>query len=306
LHFVKFCHGEFILTAISVITCTIDRPLLLAATLAALSDLDLSGVTEFESVVVNNGSVAAVAAVIDRFAASAPFRVRSVSEPRAGATRALNAGVRASTGALLLFIDDDCIASPDLIQAMLRLFEDGLGKLIGGRIELHDAADLPICIKTEREPDVAHSFQQILHIAYSANMALGREVYDRIGGFDVRFGPGSALKGADDLDFVYRAFTAGVPVSYEPDMVVYHNHGRKCPLVARRLLRGYNRGHGAMAAKFALAGRLDVARLVYWQLISAIRRFCRRQSAMSEILTELMVVSGAVQFILTQSWRPHS
>jgi len=59
------------------------------------------------------------------------------------------------------------------------------------------------------------------------NMAMQRIVFDKLGPFDERFGAGAVFKSGEDTDYVLRAYFAGIPVEYVPDMVVYHFHAEE-------------------------------------------------------------------------------
>src|SRR5207302_8060835 len=59
-----------------------------------------------------------------------------------------------------------------------------------------------------------------------SNMAMHRCVYEEIGNFDERLGPGSAYPGAEDNDLGFRMLEAGYRIIYLPDAVVYHRAWR--------------------------------------------------------------------------------
>jgi GT2 family glycosyltransferase len=96
-------------------------------------------------------------------------------------------------------------------------------------------------------------------------MALRRSLAQRIGWFDERFGAGAVFQGAEDTDYLYRAHRAGVAIEYVPDMIVYHQHGRKWREQITRLNHAYDFGNGAFYAKHM---RRDprVLRYGWWDL----------------------------------------
>ena len=105
--------GE-LLKQTSIIVCTVDR----------LTDLEecLKSLRPFraavaEIIVVNNGPhLAAVEEIAQRHGA------RVVTEPQRGVSRARNAGIRAATGNILAFLDDDSVADPNWLPLLLAPF----------------------------------------------------------------------------------------------------------------------------------------------------------------------------------------
>jgi glycosyltransferase involved in cell wall biosynthesis len=75
----------------------------------------------------------------------APGNLRVLREPRLGLTSARLAGIRASRGASIVFVDDDNIPAPGYIAEVVRLFaRDGrLGAAGGKSIPVFEAPPLP-------------------------------------------------------------------------------------------------------------------------------------------------------------------
>ena len=105
--------------AISIIIPTQRRPASLA--LAVRSAFAQIGVDPdaVELVVVDNDPAGAAAAPVDVLRAEAPFPLRYVHAPSPGVANARNAGVAASTGGLIAFLDDDEEAPPGWLAALL-------------------------------------------------------------------------------------------------------------------------------------------------------------------------------------------
>src|SRR5580698_3195516 len=92
---------------ISVIVPTRNRLAQLERCLAAIGAAAKPS-CEFDLLVVDNGSTDQTKSVIQKFALSASIRVKYVACPKPGASAARNAGIAASTGDWLVFVDDDC------------------------------------------------------------------------------------------------------------------------------------------------------------------------------------------------------
>jgi GT2 family glycosyltransferase len=117
-------------------------------------------------------------------------------------------------------------------------------------------------------------------------MALKRRVFDDVGMFDPMFGPGRVAC-CEDIDLVYRAQRKGLKFMYLPEMLVYHNHGRRTDDDVRRIQRQYIAGHGAFYAKHVLRGdhvafELGV-RESFSTLGSTVRVYARRRDYLRKL-----------------------
>lgn len=110
---------------LSVVICTYERPVLLAALLSSLIAQDGAESGGVEVVVVDNSDGETARPVVEALAAQAPLPVRYLTAHPANISVARNAGCRASTGEAIAFLDDDQEAEPGWLAAVL----DGLARL---------------------------------------------------------------------------------------------------------------------------------------------------------------------------------
>jgi glycosyltransferase involved in cell wall biosynthesis len=289
--------------SISVVVCTRNRAASLAQMLPYLAALDLAGIASFELVMVDNGSTDNTAAVIAAFANDAPFPVQCVVEPRAGLSRARNAGVRAASGEIILFTDDDCLVSPDWVRVAAAQFEGHPLQVVGGRVELFNKAHLELTILTSLERRTAANIDDAMRSVIGANMAFGRAVFDRLGLFDTRLGAGTPAKSGEDTELLYRAFSHGIPVTYEPSLCVLHNHGRVSQEEKYVLLQGYMLGFGGLLGKYILKGQRVAAQVLYWELSRGVRSYQAGKITLSDLGLVFTNLLGALRFIALDSWR---
>jgi GT2 family glycosyltransferase len=263
---------------LSIIVCTRNRRDSLKACLDSIA-LSLSAISDIttEIVVVDNGSRDGTGDLLRSWATAAACSMTVVEEAKGGLARARNRGVAAATGRLLAFTDDDCRLSRTHLRDLVSHDRvDSEPVVRGGRVELGDPQDLPCTIKSNMERRRLDRRQRMtLDIApagfiLGCNMAMRRVVFDKLGSFDERFGAGAAFKSGEDTDFVLRAYFAGIPVEYVPDMVVYHFHGRRNSHQLARLLASYDEGDGALYAKF-LWRHPELIRLLYWDIRNGVR-----------------------------------
>ena len=153
------------------------------------------------------------------------YRLRCVTQPNAGPAAASNTAARLAEHEVLIFLDDDQIASPGLVKAHLDAHEDHGPVLVQGLYPL-----APGCkrrgssllydrhLMAALEPiDVVHPMTP--HI-WSANISVPRSTWAEIGGFDESF----REYGGEDTDFGVRAAATGVPVIFVPSAFSQHVH----------------------------------------------------------------------------------
>ena len=175
--------------------------------LAIVAAGDLSGV---DVVVIDNGSSQS----LEGLKAAFPM-VRFLTEPEKGAAAARNRGVRETTAPVLLFIDADCVASPDWLDCARRVAPNA--DLIGGRVDVFDETPPPRSGAEAFEAVFAFQTKDyILRQGFSvtANLVTHRKVFDDIGGF---------VNGvSEDRDWSMRAVAKGYRLIYENSLVVSH------------------------------------------------------------------------------------
>jgi glycosyltransferase involved in cell wall biosynthesis len=102
---------------VSVQICTHNRQASLARCLASLFQVEFAP-DDFEIVLVDDGSTDWTAQMVE--ALSPPCAFRYVRQAHAGLASARNAGIRAAAGEVVLFLDDDVIAAPSLLEGHWR------------------------------------------------------------------------------------------------------------------------------------------------------------------------------------------
>ncbi|MFF8814348.1 glycosyltransferase family 2 protein [Streptomyces pactum] len=118
--------------SVSVVVPTRDRTTRLLLTLAALAHQTLDR-DRFEVILVDD---APERGAVDRVLAAAPGTppLRHARTGGRGPARARNAGAELARGELLLFLDDDTVATPELLTAHLAAHRDAPGTVVHGTI----------------------------------------------------------------------------------------------------------------------------------------------------------------------------
>lgn len=200
---------------------------------ALLASLETQTVTpdEFEVIVVDNGSTDHT---IDVVAARncGNHRVRLVSEPVRGVSRARNAGIAAAAAPIVAFLDDDVIADPGWLEALLGAYDRwpeagvvcGSADLVfettppawfGAQVaEWYSVMDFGSDPRLLDEPT---------EVPWALNLSARASVVRAVGGFPVHLGRnGDALRGGEEGPLVAGVRAAGAAVAYEPRARVHH------------------------------------------------------------------------------------
>ena len=280
--------------AASILISTKNRAHSLSECLDSLSQMKAAPGTNWEVLVADNGSTDATPDVIARFQGRLP--IRHILEPRPGLSRARNAAIRHSTGRFILFTDDDCLVAPDWLDTAIRLLAADPHRVIGGRIALYDPDALPLAVKDMPDREILVHFSNIVGFVHGANLICSREVVERIGLFDPKLGAGTKTKSAEDVDFAYRSFTSGIPVVYEPNLFVRHNHGRKGLDIWYRQLGDYYQGVGGMVLKYLLKGDFNPLKMAYWDFLSTLAMVEKDRREWRRLPANLRKINGAILY----------
>jgi GT2 family glycosyltransferase len=238
---------------ISVIICTRDRP---DSAKNCLRHLARQNYPRFEIILVDNAPTSnAVRAFVDAWHGERPLRY--VLESRPGLSWARNAGIAASSGEIVAFLDDD--EEPDS-QWLVGL---ACGFAQGTDIACVSGMVLPARLDTEAQELFeqfgghcqGRSFTPVIFSAQGpqsplfplppfgvgANMAFRREALAEIGGFDVALGAGTPTRAGEDTLALTLILLAGYRIAYEPTALTRHHHRDDLDGLSSQLL-GYSVG----------------------------------------------------------------
>ncbi len=257
---------------ISVIVCTYNRCENLKMLVNSLEGLKDVQTISWELIVVDNNSNDRTKAFVDDLIKAGHIRIKYIFEGRQGKSFALNAGIKSAEGEIIAFLDDDGIVTPLWLACLVKEFrKDPTCAGIGGRVELYDPRDKPITIRTLKEEIYLSSSEQLFCLIPGCNMAFIRRVFQEVGNFDVRFGPGATIPSAEDSDFIYRVYKNGFRILYSPNVVIYHNHGRRTDSQVDILTKEYIAGRGSFYCKHILEGDFETLKMAYWEIAALIR-----------------------------------
>lgn len=176
--------------------------------------------TDLEIVVVLDGSTDGSEQAVAGEAWSVPVHARW--QPNRGLAAARNVGLRAASGGIVWFLDDDVVPSPGLLERHRRA---------------HDALDRTVVVGPCMIPPGAEGPAEVLQwwaefhgrlrpgdnidryeLFTAANASGAAAVFDDVGGFDETF----TAYGLEDYELAVRLLAAGVRLTFDADAVAWH------------------------------------------------------------------------------------
>jgi glucosyl-dolichyl phosphate glucuronosyltransferase len=248
----------------SVIVPTYNRAADLSQTLRSISEIDAKD--PWEVIVVDNNSHDNTREVVEVAASRFPVELRYIFEAEQGRCAALNAGIRAARGEIILTTDDDVRVAVDWLDMAAHALTSLDCDYVGGKalpiwsgprprwlpnrggkhwavIALLDYGEQPL------------EFGRCVPIG--VNMAFRREAFSLAGIWDNRIGrKAGTLLGQEVREWGLRAKAAGLRGFYAPGMVVHHI------IPAERLTKRYFRRwfywHGISRAMLYEQARINM------------------------------------------------
>jgi GT2 family glycosyltransferase len=196
----------------SVVVCTRNGSATLRACLEALSR---QSYPNHEVIVVDDGSTDAVPDIAKCF----PF-VRYHRLNHGGLSVARNAGALLSTGDVIAYTDDDCMADEDWLAQLAPAFDNPQWVAAGG-------PNIPPPARNRIEALVAAAPGGPAHVMLNdeeaehlpgCNLAIRKSALDAIGGFDPIF-----RTAGDDVDVCWRLRDQGGKLRFVPGAMVWHH-----------------------------------------------------------------------------------
>jgi GT2 family glycosyltransferase len=213
---------------LTVVIPTHKRPDLLEILLRSLAKQTLDA-EAYEVVVVDDGSRDSTSSVLSAAQSFLPNLTWKVLDRGRGPAAARNAGVAMAKGALILFVDDDIEATPDLLATHLHIQNEARDASLGvlGRVDWHPSLEITTFMKWLDSSGLQFAYDTWLRPGpvdppvgafYTANVSVPRRLLEDVGGFNERF-PFAAY---EDMELAWRMWKRGFRMDYHPEAQAYH------------------------------------------------------------------------------------
>jgi glycosyltransferase involved in cell wall biosynthesis len=243
---------------------------MLSKVLAALA-VQTFPANQFEVIVVMDGSDGATELMLRK--SSFPFRLCWFTQPHQGAPAARNLGVASAGADVLVFIDDDIVATPGFLQAHYAVHQQESGVVVLGALK--PPPDSPggfvdVAVDWTQgyfdrcsKPDYQVGGKDLVNPNFSAKK---KDVLSA-GGWDETF---EGYGGPDDRDLGLRFERMGMRFRFEVQALGYHHQTKGWAGVLRDV-----RQNGRTLHHYVEKHPEDL-KLVYWAASNARRRFLFR------------------------------
>ena len=218
--------------SISIIIATSGHAESLGRLLESLYQVEGGNEINAEIIVANNApdeaTARAVETLVERYAQRGRYHCWQVREPLPGKCRAQNRAIPLAKGSILAFLDDDVEVTPHWLQSIDNFFASFPHEVMQGSIVMRD--------EDRKDPQLQKALERYRTIDFidygsppgadlktltGGNIAVRREVFQQVGLFDERLGPGRAGY-SEDVEFAKRLLKAGMRIGYEPRVSVYN------------------------------------------------------------------------------------
>jgi glycosyltransferase involved in cell wall biosynthesis len=193
---------------ISVQICSYNRKNLLEKSLRCLFDQTLPR-EDFEVIVVDDGSNDGTADMVESL--SPPFDLIFIRQPKLGLAAGRNKGIRRARGRFILFIDDDVLADPRLLEEHLRFHETHPKAIVKGWVN-----HVPFLERPTKPRWNLRDFSTALF--WTSNVSVEKRYLEEAGLFDEDF----KEYGWEDLELGLRLSRLGLKTYTHKKAIGFH------------------------------------------------------------------------------------
>jgi len=208
---------------ISIVMPNHNRVDALPLTLEALAQQTYPA-DQFEVIVVDQASTDGSRELVTSF--TAPYSLRLVTQDaKYGISVGRNGGVEAAKSPLVILLDADIISEPELVQTHIDLHHKSPQPVLGcGRLLPYQPAYqrfIEQVANPESGLDRGTELEDFpFWYAFGGQLSFSGLTFQQVGPFSPE------LKGAEDIEFAYRAAQLGIGIKNCFKAVGYHNHSR--------------------------------------------------------------------------------
>ncbi len=211
----------------SVIAPSRGRSSKVSTLLHGLAGQRLPDGVDLEVIIVIDGDEPENSAALDTPEASDRVSFEVLTQPFGGAAAARNRGINAAKGDAFLFLNDDVVASDDLVAAHVRRLDGGARAVLGAAPWRAPAESTIFDAFVARTPavfrpltgDATGAALDFRH-AWTLNLSVRRDAIVQAPAFQPDLRPVYY----EDLEFAYRQFGPAPMITYAPEASVEHDH----------------------------------------------------------------------------------
>lgn len=214
-------------------------------------------------IVVDQGRRAEIADLVSALQSQGMDAVHVPTETT-GISAATNLGLERVETPYAAVTHDDCRVRADWLERLTARLPEVGDAVVTGRVE-PEGEGIVLTIKTDAEPATYTAPLLRGDVLFPPNMGFPVGLLRRVGWFDEH--PSLATAGEDN-EWAHRILKAGVPIIYDPSIVVGHLARHRAKDLST-LYRRYARGQGAFYGKWLRRGDSFIARRAARDLLRA-------------------------------------
>ncbi|MHB2018450.1 MAG: glycosyltransferase family 2 protein [Candidatus Xenobia bacterium] len=195
---------------LSVVICTFNRADLLRGALQTL-DTQFYSNSRYEIVVVDDGSSDHTRDVVQELAGGLRSDLCYIYQPNRGRAAARNVGIQNARGEYILFVDDDILAPPDLIEQHMHWHRKHRRTVVRGPIKIISEYEIP------KKPNTTWRDYSTAMFC-TCNASTSKYALLQVGGFDEKF----VEYGFEDNELGWRLREKGYVARFNQKAIVYH------------------------------------------------------------------------------------
>lgn len=204
--------------AVSVIVPVYNDPNGIETTLESLCE-QTHPESDYELVIVDNGSTDSTRAVAREFRDRNPETVRLlVEDDRQGSYAARNLGIERSTGRIVAFLDADMWVDETWVESVIDAVDTSDCDYLGCDVEIRteSGGETPVATYNRLTGFPVEGYVRNQSFAPTCCLVVRRRVFESVGRFDARMTSGG------DAEFGRRVHDAGFEQCFDPTITVYH------------------------------------------------------------------------------------
>jgi len=186
---------------------------------------------EYEIIVIDNSPDANISSIVDCANQNNNRCIQYIREKKMGLIHARHCGARQAKGDLLIYVDDDIIASPTWLKAIVKPFENPDVGCVGGKVLPQWEAERPSWLSQFNS-----GYLSLLDLGdktielkktniWGCNMAVRKNLLFALGGFHPD-GIGDRnqiwFRGNGECGLEKKIYNIGFKLIYEPKAMLYH------------------------------------------------------------------------------------
>lgn len=202
--------------SLSIITLTRNRASLLASNLASLAGQTTK---RDEIIIIDNGSTDQTRQVLSVFRDKLPLKIHRIRKGKY--PRLYNAGITYAKGSVIVFLDDDCVASPTFLARIRDAHRTNRNAAIQGMTYSIPKGNIYAEIMGDHYRhflSVNTLHHKMLRIVDNKNASIRRSLILSVGGFCEEVDCGS-----EDIEFGIRLRSRGASIILDPSIIAFHH-----------------------------------------------------------------------------------